>query len=328
MTASEQDLKKLAIVIPAYKARFLPETLESIAQQSDKRFTVYVGDDASPDNIKQICDEFTDRFDLVYTRFNENLGHKSLVAQWNRCIELSSEPWIWLFCDDDVMEPGCVEMFYKTVDREKNKFRVLRFNTLTINDDGEVININPPHPLTESGSQFIYHRLKSQRLSYVSEYIFSRKSYAENKGMIDFPIAWCSDEASWLAFSKNGEILTIQGVYVLWRRGAYNITPSGAKYQTMRVEAAYRFVRWLDDYLKENKIENKYLTKDTINNLSKHWFLNQVRGVAPISVSNYPKFANFINIISGANLIYSYCLLLMFNIIFYFKKFYLKIIKF
>ena len=319
MTTSRSN-NQLAIVIPAYKGLFLRQSFESIAQQTDKRFTVYVGDDASPDNIKQICDDFTDRFDLVYTRFNENLGHKSLVAQWNRCIGKSSEPWIWLFCDDDVMEPKCVEMFYKTIDHEKEKFSVLRFNTLTINDDGKVININPPHPLTESGSQFIYHRFKNQRLSYVSEYIFSRKSYTENKGMIDFPIAWCADEASWLAFSKNGEILTIQEAYVLWRRGAYNITPSGAKYQTMRVEAAFRFVGWLNDFLKENKIENKYLTEDTLKNLSKTWFLNQVRGVAPVSFSNYQRFANFIHIITGANLFYSYRLLLMFNIMFYFKK--------
>lgn len=52
MPSSETN--KLAIVMPAYKARFLRQALESIAQQTDKRFTVYVGDDASPDDIKEI----------------------------------------------------------------------------------------------------------------------------------------------------------------------------------------------------------------------------------------------------------------------------------
>jgi len=183
---------QLAIVIPAYKARFLRQGLESIAMQTDKRFTVYIGDDASPENIKEICDDFINSIDLVYKRFDRNLGHRSLVEQWNRCIEMSSEPWVWLFCDDDVMEPKCVEMFHETIKREEDKYSVLRFNTLTIDDDGKVIRINPPHPLVESGSQFIYHRLRGERLSYVSEYIFSREAYKKNSGMmtkrdIDYP---------------------------------------------------------------------------------------------------------------------------------------------
>lgn len=41
-------MKKLAIIIPAYKPRFLRETLDSIAKQNNHDFTVYIGDDASP----------------------------------------------------------------------------------------------------------------------------------------------------------------------------------------------------------------------------------------------------------------------------------------
>ena len=40
-------MKTLAIIIPAYKGRFLGEALESLARQSCMDFTVYVGDDCS-----------------------------------------------------------------------------------------------------------------------------------------------------------------------------------------------------------------------------------------------------------------------------------------
>jgi glycosyltransferase involved in cell wall biosynthesis len=274
---------------------------------------VYVGDDASPDNVKQICDKFTDRLALVYTRFDQNLGGSSLVAQWNRCIEQSTEPWIWLFCDDDIMEPGCVEKFYETIDREQGQYRVLRFNTLTIDDNGQVIRINPPHPLTESGAQFIYHRLRGERLSYVTEYIFSRDAYIENGGMIDFPLSWASDDASWLAFSKGPGILTIQGANVLWRRGAYNITPSGAKHQTDRIEAAFKFVNWLGDFLENNETGSQYLTRDMLKELSKGWFLGQIRGVAPIPLSKFYRVSNFINALMQSNWRFSYRFLLGLN---------------
>jgi glycosyltransferase involved in cell wall biosynthesis len=323
---TKNNNNQLAIVMPAYKARFLRQALESIARQTDKRFTAYVGDDASPDNIREICDDFTDRFDLVYTRFDENLGQKSLVAHWNRCIEVSSEPWIWLFCDDDVMEPRCVEMFYRTIEREKDNFRVLRFNTLTIDDDGNVTRTNPTHPLTESGIQFIYHRLQGERSSFVTEYIFSREAYIENKGMIDFPIAWASDDASWLVFSGDQGILTIQGALVLWRHGAYNISPPGPKYQTMRIEAAFRFVTWLDNYIKMNEKDDQQVTGNTIKQLSKNWFLNQIQCVTPITLSNYANFARFIHCITEKGWTSSYIFLLGANCRFLLSRFKNKLI--
>lgn len=319
---SPNEANKLAIVIPAYKARFLRQALESIAQQTDKRFKVYIGDDASPDNIREICVEFTDRFDLIYKRFDVNLGQSSLVAHWNRCIDMSAEPWVWLFCDDDVMGPECVEMFHETIDQEKDKFRLLRFNTLTINDDGDVIRVNPPHPMKESGIQFIYHRLNYQRSSYVSEYIFSREAYSENEGMIDFPIAYCSDDASWLAFSKTTGIFTIQKENVFWREGALNISPSGPKYQSERIEATSKFVDWLNNFLQINEIENKYITRDIIRKLSVSWFLRQVRGVAPIRISNIRKAAYYINKATRRGWKFSYTFIFLIN-----QEFYIKMLK-
>ena len=40
---------KIAIIIPAYKSRFLRQTLDSMAAQTCRDFAVYVGDDASPE---------------------------------------------------------------------------------------------------------------------------------------------------------------------------------------------------------------------------------------------------------------------------------------
>ena len=111
---------RLAIIIPAYKATFLSAALESIAAQICKDFTLYVGDDCSPEPIGDIVEQYRDRIELVYLRFNTNLGGKDLVAQWERCIAMSQdEPYIWLFSDDDVMEPSCVELLLKTIEDTK-----------------------------------------------------------------------------------------------------------------------------------------------------------------------------------------------------------------
>jgi len=61
-------MHKLAIIIPAYKATFLPATLDSIAAQTCQDFTLYVGDDYSPEPIGSIVEQYRDNVDLVYKR--------------------------------------------------------------------------------------------------------------------------------------------------------------------------------------------------------------------------------------------------------------------
>lgn len=113
-------MKRLAFFIPAYKAIFLPAALDSIAAQTCKDFTLYVGDDCCPEPIGSVVEQYRGKIALVYQRFNTNLGGKDLVAQWERCIAMSKDkPYIWLFSDDDVMEPNFVEALLRQVDETK-----------------------------------------------------------------------------------------------------------------------------------------------------------------------------------------------------------------
>lgn len=109
-------MKKLAIVIPAYKVDFFETVLFSLAQQTCKDFTVYIGEDCSRDDFKSLIEQYSKQLDIVYRRFEVNFGGHDLVAQWNRCIQLTqNEPWLWLFSDDDIMGPRCVEYFFNTI---------------------------------------------------------------------------------------------------------------------------------------------------------------------------------------------------------------------
>lgn len=94
----------LDIVIPAYKARFLPVLLQSLAHQRSKNFSVIVCDDASPEPLEPICQEFGERLPIRYVRFERNLGATDLAGHWNRSVALSHAPWVLLPGDDDALE--------------------------------------------------------------------------------------------------------------------------------------------------------------------------------------------------------------------------------
>lgn len=220
----------LAIVIPAYKATFLKETLESIALQTDKRFHLYIGDDCSPYNLSEIVDEFKDRIPLTYHRFETNMGGKDLVGQWERCITMTQgEPYIWLFSDDDVMEPRCVESFHNHKDSNPND-ELIHFNIKRIDefDNGKIIELPIFTPKMSAG-EFLEAKLTGRIISFVVEFIFSRRLYERVGGFENFDLAWGSDFMTWLKMacvSKCG-IKTIKGenCKVNWRYSDENISP-------------------------------------------------------------------------------------------------------
>lgn len=278
--------KPLAIVIPAYKAKFLDAALDSILTQTIPNFRVYVGDDCSPENIKQTCDRYSNHLDLIYNRFEDNLGQSSLVKHWNRCIRLSSEPWVWLFSDDDIMEPECVEKFLYTRDSLQDRYNVYRFNTLEIDTNENVTRINPPHPRVENGIRFAYHRLISMRASYVSEFIFSRYVFERTGGMVDFPIAWCTDDASLIAFAEDDGIITIQGPKVRWRNSGINVSSMNTIYQDQKIEAAFQYIQWLNHFFSRFEGVDLEISIEKWNQCQKKWLYRQLEIISPVSIKN------------------------------------------
>lgn len=235
----------LSIVIPAYKPDFLKKALESIENQTDKRFQVFIGDDASPANLQAITNPFVKRNGWEYHRFNKNLGGQNLVDHWNRCVELSVSQWVWLFSDDDVMSPDCVKTFYAELEKGR-RVNVLRFNLQVINEKDEVVNQNLPCPSQVSAFELGNLRFTRQLLSSAVEYVFHRDAFEKEGGFVNFPLAWCSDDASWIAFARDQPIYTLPAGLVSWRLSEVNISSKGGAFTQPKIEAAISFIAWFN----------------------------------------------------------------------------------
>lgn len=234
--------KNLAIIIPAYKDTFLRQALDSIAVQTCQDFTLYVGDDCSPYDIGAIVNEYKDKIDLVYKRFDTNLGGKDLVAQWERCIDMSQdEPYIWLFSDDDVMEPRCVETFLN-LDEEVRDNYLVHYNIGVIDEFNDGIqSLQRPYPRTLSAKDYLDEKLqlngKKGLNSFVVEFVFPRSLYNKCGKFQSFDLAWGADFITWLKFAGESRgIYTIDSsdTYVLWRKSDQNISPDKSKPIMMR----------------------------------------------------------------------------------------------
>ena len=270
-----EEKNQLAIIIPCSRLDYLDAALFSLSVQTCKKFKIYLGDDAVSGDINSILKRYSNSLNIVYYRFPENLGKKDLIAQWERCIQLSNdEPWIWVFSDDDIADSGCVDAFYSIIDKVDDKFNVLRFNSLVIDSKGQVIRICQPNPQVEDAMVFAYHRFKRERYSFLSNYIFSRQIYVQKKGFTKFPIAWGSDDATWMEFSENKGIYTIEGPFIRWRM-SNNISSVNIKNRRDKMLANVQFLHWLKSKFKDKRNEELNLDDRLLLNLSKDWIINQ-----------------------------------------------------
>ena len=282
-------MKRLAIIIPAYKAAFLPAALDSIAAQTCKDFTLYIGDDCSSEPISDIVEQYRDKIEFVYQRFDSNLGRKDLVAQWERCIAMSKEElYIWLFPDDDVMEPNCVEKLLRQIEDTKGGYDVYHFDSYRIDEKGKTELFRKPYPSVFSSYDFYKGKMLSIYDSYVVENVFSRRIYEQSGGFKNFDLAWGSDVATWCIFSNDRGMCSVPGALIGWRRSSQNITPTKSRETAERkLMADCAFLCWAYSFF---------------HNEADIWLVNRRRFV--MSVCQYKKWAGRVCLKQASRLFY------------------------
>ena len=251
----------LAIIIPYYKLAFFEATLQSLAKQTDKRFKVYIGDDASPEDCNALLKKFEGSFDFKYHRFETNLGGTSLSKQWERCIAMSSnEEWIMILGDDDWLSDNVVEEFYKNLNSIKNKYNVIRFATKLFFSNKQEYSNTYHHPVEEKYAETYLKKLKGTTRSSLSENIFKRKMYTKH-GFHNYPLAWNSDDRAWYDFSESKPIFTINEaiVYVSVSEGSISGMDTNLEIKNRSQVLFYSYLLWRFKLNFTQKVEISYL---------------------------------------------------------------------
>jgi len=270
--------KKLAIVVPYFKIQFFEECLKSLHNQTNQNFNLYIGNDNSPEDPYALIDEFGDKLNITYKKFENNLGKISLVNQWRRCIELiNQETWIMILGDDDKISSDCVDSFYNSVkELEYEDCDVMRFASQKIDRNGNTTSHIFTHHRIENSIDFLFRKFRGDTRSSLSEYIFKRNTI-EAVQFKNFPLGWHADDLAILECSKFGSIYSINDAVVYFRNSGFNITSLNSNLIDKN-EASFRFYLYLlkvraDNFnIKERRILFQKLEKTYLNDKKRLFF--------------------------------------------------------
>ena len=239
----EINNNKLAIIIPFYKENFIRETLESVFNQTEKRFNLYIFNDGGKIDLQPLLKELNQKtnsnLDLTYFEFPENLGSISLTKHWERCVDqVIDEEWFMLLGDDDVLGNEVVSQFYEELYNFENQTSVVRFSSYILDENNTIDSRVYTNPTWEKANNSYIRKLMNHSRSTLSEYIIKLSAF-KKKGFREFPLAWHSDDALWLDLcEQTQQIYSINTASIGIRMSNVNI--SGIKTNIQQKEEASR----------------------------------------------------------------------------------------
>lgn len=242
---------KFSVTVPAYKAQFLKECIDSILAQTYQNFELIIVNDASPQDLDSIVAQYQDSR-IRYCKNKVGFGAEYVVGNWNKCLEYATGDYLICMGDDDRLLPNCLEEYIKLIIKYPG-LGIYHGWTEVINEDGEVINLFPPLPERESIYSAIYCRL-SGRAQFIGDCLYDIKLLRENGGFFDLPFAWGSDDiSSYIAARKYGIAHTQVPVFQ-YRQNSQSI--SSSSHNREKMDALYRELIWVKNFLNEVPITN------------------------------------------------------------------------
>lgn len=190
---------KFSVTIPAYKNRYLKETIDSVLAQTYTNFEVVIVNDASPYDLDSIVSQYNDPR-IRYFKNEKNCGAKDVVDNWNICLSYATGDYLICMGDDDKLTPRCLQDFADLIEKHPD-LDLFHARSEIIDDDSNYVTTLELRPEWES----VYSLIYNPRNSHLGDYLFKTETLRKNGGFYKLPYGWQSDDISaFMAAASHG----------------------------------------------------------------------------------------------------------------------------
>ena len=247
---------KYSFVLPAYKATFLRDAIDSILNQTYKDFELIIVNDASPEDLTSIVNSYEDERIQYYIN-EKNVGGTDLVAQWNHCITYATGKYLILASDDDVYHLDYLEKMDVLVEKYPD-VNVFRSRVQHMNADGYIRGESKVLDEYQSYVDFLFAMHQGMICSGLAYHIFKREELVNIGGFVNFPSAWIADDATVISLAKKGVVFHNEALFA-FRTSDINISSkiNNCKMLSDKLSAAESAFNWYIRKLEEVGVAEK-----------------------------------------------------------------------
>lgn len=241
---------KYTFFIPAYKAKYLRDALESILSQTYTDFKVIISDDNSPYNLESIVDEYKNCGKITYLKNANNIGGRDLANHWNKLLHLCDTEYIIMASDDDIYHPD----FLKQANILSLKYpqaNIIRARAIRINAQGDTIAKEDIFDEHQRSIEALHSIFCGNYIGCIGNYVFKTSALKESGGFIYMPYAWFSDILTVINnLSSYGQVNT-QEVLFSFRLSGQNIssTKQDKSVDREKLIATISTDNWLSEHI-------------------------------------------------------------------------------
>ena len=161
-----------SVIVPVYKVeKYLPDSIESVLNQTFSDFELILVDDGSPDNCPHICEEYAKKDSRIKVIHKINGG---LASARRAGIKEAQGQYVFNLDSDDLIENDTLECAYKIIN--DTECEIVSFSYRWVKD-GKTVNItndclDEGLYIEENIKKYIYPKLlMDKNMNHISYYL-------------------------------------------------------------------------------------------------------------------------------------------------------------
>lgn len=250
---------KITVITPTYnRADFLPQTIESILNQTYTNFEYYILDDGSTDNTKEVVEPYLKDKRVKYL-YHENAGEPTTV-NWGW--SLAKGEYFTQINSDDIVDKTLFEEMIKVLDNDDNAV-VAYCDYNIIDDKNKIIETikSPDWNFLEALSKFACYAAIVG--TFIKKTKFSDWNYIRTDKYLHI-----NDLEMYWNMSLYGNFVHIPQNLVSWRKHKGQISVD-------RIESIKEVEEWFNEYFERKDLPEEVINiKDKVRESIVAYFIN------------------------------------------------------
>ena len=255
-----------SITIPAFKDKYLKETIDSVLAQTYSNYEVVIVNDASPYDLDSIVSQYDDSR-IRYFKNEKNCGAKDVVDNWNICLTLATGEYVMCIGDDDKITPRCLQDFADLIKKYPD-LDLYHARSEIIDDYSNFIKTLELRPEWES----VYSLMYNPRNTHLGDWLFRTDTLRKNGGFYKLPYGWQSDDITAFIAAASHGVANTQEVGFQYRGNGLSISHDLTCIED-KIEAVRFAIKWRLNFISKQHPDNeedkrllKLIKRDAVKN--------------------------------------------------------------